>query len=771
MEIDEKSTVMNFPMDASEYIGGWTTPVRKFLWDDSSTAYSPVSEQPNGLVLYPIGWHGTGELSPGISTTIRGSFGFLIEIAQPACGAYFQQGTNVFLQARVVKDGTPPYAWEWTSSVDGALGKSISLNAALSPGRHILTVKVKDSQRFVAHAWVTVTMTIQSGAAECIVFSRNETEVTEYFPLQRKDGVSAQTYYSYGSPRAARANTADGLEEKVPLSLNAALYNDNRGTLSLIFVTSVPSLVTNAKLTISMDQGRKVDGRLDPVTVTLKDDPGDVGFVWNPASLSGSVSWTFQRTTKGFILGNLPHSFMDRWCMKITLDHKGNKGINWVNIFGHVKNSTVWPSPYRIDTYQYAEPQTTTINFCRTQCGCPALETRTNSWGFIEPIMFNSGNPGNFMKKYNDKTSCTWSIQPTDSKKRDANEVELTRPEAIAFHWDSGFDVRPGDSLTLLAFDAAGVSRTVWTASGTTAPAVSLIKSTRIDLAFKTNNDGNAGTGWIFHYYAMPSIMSVNPTLGPTVDRTTCVITGAFFINSAAMGARLKFKNGTYYALPVKYLSSTQIQVVMPPSNVGIAVIEVSNDNHAGHDFWTEKQTVTYEWFDPTCSQVKTCAGCALRSTTGCSWCNNLNNPSQSFCFAGAQNLCPKNDQFKTDTACCTVCGPLNKCSGGGACLCNETCKCDDKHWSADCHCLTCPAGVGKPAGFPAGFPFFNCSGHGKCGCDGKCTCDVGFRGDSCECRVCEGTPTTCSGHGKCECDGSCTCDKGWTHSIPSVKI
>lgn len=85
-----------------------------------------------GLILYPIGWHterGVG--NPGLSTTIRGAVGFLINITSPTCLQRFNDGDTVRLSGMIETGGMAPFVWRWISSVDGDLGNAQNISKVL----------------------------------------------------------------------------------------------------------------------------------------------------------------------------------------------------------------------------------------------------------------------------------------------------------------------------------------------------------------------------------------------------------------------------------------------------------------------------------------------------------------------------------------------------------------------------------------------------------------------------------------------------------------
>ena len=69
-------------------------------------------------------------------------------ITYPAEGASFMPGVSLFLQGTAydLEDGTlPDSAYRWKSDKDGDLGAGASNLVFLSPGPHIITLTVTDS--------------------------------------------------------------------------------------------------------------------------------------------------------------------------------------------------------------------------------------------------------------------------------------------------------------------------------------------------------------------------------------------------------------------------------------------------------------------------------------------------------------------------------------------------------------------------------------------------------------------------------------------------
>jgi hypothetical protein len=87
-----------------------------------------------------VAWHSGNLLTPGISTTIERTTGYAIQITAPSSGATFAPGTAVTFTA-VGTNGTGPFTYAWSSSVDGPLGGGLTLTVTnLSTGAHVITV-------------------------------------------------------------------------------------------------------------------------------------------------------------------------------------------------------------------------------------------------------------------------------------------------------------------------------------------------------------------------------------------------------------------------------------------------------------------------------------------------------------------------------------------------------------------------------------------------------------------------------------------------------
>lgn len=233
---------MTYPNDPSHH----NSPPVYNIFDDSSTAYTPVNLQKNGLILYPAGWHGRkGGDNPGLSTTIRGNIGFLIEITSPTCGARLTAG-KINFTSKIVKGGTGTITWSWTSTNGGMRTVYNSLIFSLGSfatvqnpswnapaGFHVVTVTAKDSQNFIAKATVSFRIEASSqnfnndglginGDGSCYFVKREGKGANEVFPITRS--LTPVAYYGL---KGGNAVTPDGIE-KNPRAFNVFLYTDSK---------------------------------------------------------------------------------------------------------------------------------------------------------------------------------------------------------------------------------------------------------------------------------------------------------------------------------------------------------------------------------------------------------------------------------------------------------------------------------------------------------------------------------------------------------------
>ena len=130
----------SIPVDTNSPLMVFPNNMGPVLFDDSSPGQAPFGLQPNGLILYSVGWHSGNTNTPGISTTIRGGVGFRVQIASPLAGSQFNEKAAINFQAQPVA-GSAPFIFTWRSDRDGALGSGQALQVStLSPGTHRITL-------------------------------------------------------------------------------------------------------------------------------------------------------------------------------------------------------------------------------------------------------------------------------------------------------------------------------------------------------------------------------------------------------------------------------------------------------------------------------------------------------------------------------------------------------------------------------------------------------------------------------------------------------
>jgi hypothetical protein len=167
MEVDTGNPLFTWPTIASHHprtLPGRTC-VSRFLYDDSSTGFLPSGLQPNGLTLFPAGWHGVDLSLPGIVTTIRGTRGFVVDIVQPTCPLVLVAGVpqTFNAQGRLI-DSFPdsaPIAYSW--KIDGVPqpqcnSLSCVITYAATGGSHVLELVATDARDRVARDFVCLTV-------------------------------------------------------------------------------------------------------------------------------------------------------------------------------------------------------------------------------------------------------------------------------------------------------------------------------------------------------------------------------------------------------------------------------------------------------------------------------------------------------------------------------------------------------------------------------------------------------------------------------------
>lgn len=134
---------------------------------DSTTSQAPSQLQSNGISLNPAGYYPPGTTSIAVSTSLRGSVGFVIGITQPTCNSVLATGSaNSFVAAVLSRDdnnlNVNNYQWTWSSTVDGAIGTGASITATLSAGHHSVSVVARDSTGRSVSATVCVCVGTQA---------------------------------------------------------------------------------------------------------------------------------------------------------------------------------------------------------------------------------------------------------------------------------------------------------------------------------------------------------------------------------------------------------------------------------------------------------------------------------------------------------------------------------------------------------------------------------------------------------------------------------
>ena len=132
------------PFDGSSILMTYPNTIGS-LYNDSSTGAVPYGLQPNGEVLYSLGWYGGNVHPPAITTTISGTVGFLATITGPAPLTRAFPGETLTFTA-TQSGGTAPVTYAWTSDLSGALGTGSPLTTSLAtPGVHLITVTATDA--------------------------------------------------------------------------------------------------------------------------------------------------------------------------------------------------------------------------------------------------------------------------------------------------------------------------------------------------------------------------------------------------------------------------------------------------------------------------------------------------------------------------------------------------------------------------------------------------------------------------------------------------
>jgi hypothetical protein len=724
-----------------------------WIWDDSSTGNVAYNLQPNGLVFYSLAWHwvpGDGSFNsgvgqPGLSTTIRGSVGFLVTISSPACHDRYEAGVASISFTSTIpaaNPGTPPYTYTWSSNVDGKLATTASFStSSLNIGTHIVTLHAVDSQNLVAEAKVSITVFRPFGTNETegpVAAWNGNKDVQVIYPIRR--AATPKNYYNYLN---SRANTADFLETTLARSGNIFFYDDG-SDLYIFHIFGNPntdSTISSAGFTATFPALRGRAGSL-----IFADPPGSTNYVWNSAAGTGSAKFSWKSSTAGFIAGPLPKNF--EFCIDYTFDKGYENNVAYYMVRGHTEGSFSLPNPNPILAFRSSAVQTASLSLCWRQFKCPTTPAVINTpMDFVTNSIVQFAYEGSLFN-YTDLSNCYWVATPKtgSSKPILAMWVEYTR-------WAQ----RVGDAFVIRnGTDAADPIVSNLDGTTTTLPARMRFDGAQ-SLRFESipTNDDSVDSGFGINYYVVPTAITVTPSSGPYLQATTVTIAGGNFyrkfVNGVPMNS-LYCKIDDVIVVPATFTDFDTITCIIPARPAGAksnVPLVVSND---GVEYSNE---ILWAWVDPTCSTLTNCGSCLAESGRNCRWCNG-----NSLCYA-------EGDVFScdgvVDSTCCTQCQTLGGCNLQGTCNCNNTCTCSNGFRDDDCGCKSCP--VNPTTGTVCGIPATPESvGTGlECGCDGVCECMYGYNGDSCQCPYCPFSgDTECGGHGSCEC-GTCNCTAGWT--------
>jgi len=134
----------SLPFDTSNILMSYPNAITS-LYNDSTTGAVPYGLQPNGELLYSLGWYNSNVNTPAITTTISGAVGFLATVTAPAPLTRVFPGDALTFSATST-GGAAPVTYTWSSDLDGALGSGASLTTSLTtPGVHLVTVDAADN--------------------------------------------------------------------------------------------------------------------------------------------------------------------------------------------------------------------------------------------------------------------------------------------------------------------------------------------------------------------------------------------------------------------------------------------------------------------------------------------------------------------------------------------------------------------------------------------------------------------------------------------------
>eukprot|EP01122_Echinamoeba_exundans_P008323 TRINITY_DN2746_c0_g1_i1.p1 TRINITY_DN2746_c0_g1~~TRINITY_DN2746_c0_g1_i1.p1 ORF type:complete len:1194 (-),score=143.38 TRINITY_DN2746_c0_g1_i1:29-3610(-) len=744
MIVDPDSPLMSYP-NRPYYIApeGSTLP-KYWIWDDSSTGNVAINTQRNGQVYYPLGWHyqqGVGD--PGLSSTIRGAVGFLVNIVNPICHERFNFSTPIDFRSVIARNaaGNPPYTYRWTSSINGQLSTVANFTTAnLTRGTHVITLRVVDSSNLVAESTVSISIVkpLNDSEGPTAAWNGNK-DVQIVYPIRRP--MTPVEYYNY---RSERANTPDALESTELRSGQFFFYDD--GTDLWIF-----HLFGNPRDTASSAAAFNISFPLlaeRAGSIVLRDPPTASTYAWNSATGTGSakLQWTAGKTA-GFIAGPLPRNF--EFCINYVFDKTFESNMNMYMVRSHNDGSFSNPNPNPIISYRSKATETRSLDICWLQYRCgPSSRNTTDPANSITNSIVQFSYDGSLLN-YTDTSRCAWLAQPVIP----GSVVPI---RAIWIAWRR-FSQLVGDRVMIHNGTSASDPTIVDIdgSSYSSLPPNSIFMGAQaLYVESVPNRDGQASVGFKFDYYVVPTAISLSPSTGPYQQATVVNVTGGNFyqrfVNGVAMN-RLFCRLDGSLVVSARLISHDKVECTFPARPQGPksnVPVEVSNDGVV----WSN--SLVWAWTDATCSQLTVCGACLANSSRNCQWCNE-----GSFCYAAGQSVTCSASAI--DTTCCTRCQPLSGCGGvsQGSCNCNDTCSCTPQYRNADCGCKKCPVhpSTSSMCGSSANATV---TSFGSCSCNGTCVCEFGFWGAACECKACPVSGgQVCGGKGTCGCDGKCVCD------------
>ena len=167
--VDETNPLISYPTDSS--FGGSATTVNtnpprtftRYLWDNSSPGQTPFNLQPNGMFFFTLAFHSSNVNTPGISSSIRGTINYQIEITTPLCDAKLQRSSSNTFTVQETVASVAPYRYTWRSRTTNTVfansitAKSITVDTSnWAKGKHVIEVSGVDGQNVQARATVRI---------------------------------------------------------------------------------------------------------------------------------------------------------------------------------------------------------------------------------------------------------------------------------------------------------------------------------------------------------------------------------------------------------------------------------------------------------------------------------------------------------------------------------------------------------------------------------------------------------------------------------------